>query len=132
MSEYQVADRKDSRALTEFLSREGQILLPMVQLIEQAEMAVDELIGVAGRATLEAVLQMSAQEVAGPKHPGKAGGPIGWHGQQDGVISLSDRKIRVRKPRLRRKGQSDDAEMEVPAYSALRTNHGLAERVLVF
>ena len=103
MSEYQVADRKDSRALTEFLSREGQILLPMVQLIEQAEMAVDELIGVAGRATLEAVLQMSAQEVAGPKHPGKAGGPIGWHGQQDGVISLSDRKIRVRKPRLRRK-----------------------------
>ena len=33
MSEYQVADRKDSRALTEFLSREGQILLPMVQLV---------------------------------------------------------------------------------------------------
>ncbi len=52
---YQIADRKDSRALAEFLSGEGQLLLPMLQLIEQAEMAVDELIDVAGRATIEGV-----------------------------------------------------------------------------
>ena len=29
---YQIADRKDSRALAEFLSGEGQLLLPMLEL----------------------------------------------------------------------------------------------------
>src|SRR5437660_12875186 len=107
MSSYRVADRKDSRALAEFLSQEGQVLLPMVQLIEQSERAVDELIDLTGRATVEAVLRMSAQEVAGPKHPGKSGGAIRWHGRQQGVIALADRKVRVQKPRLRR----NDAEV---------------------
>ena len=49
-AEYQIADRKDSRALAQFLSREGQAPLPMRELIEQAEVAVDDLIDVAGRA----------------------------------------------------------------------------------
>ncbi len=65
-AEYQITDRRDSRALARFLSGEGQALLPMLELIEQAEMAVDDLIDVAGRATIEAVLTLSAQEVAGP------------------------------------------------------------------
>ncbi len=83
-AKYQITDRKDSRALARFLSGEGQALLPMLELIEQAEMAVDELIDVAGRATIEAALTLSAQELAGPKHPGKrSGGAIGWHGHSD-------------------------------------------------
>ena len=69
-ADYQITDRKNSRALARFLSGEGQALLPMLELIEQAEMAVDELVDVAGRATIEAVLTLSAQELAGPKHPG--------------------------------------------------------------
>ena len=68
--DYQIASRSDRRALAEFLSKEGQLLLPMLELIEQAELAVDELIDVAGRATIEAVLTLSAQQLAGPKHPG--------------------------------------------------------------
>jgi len=62
--------------LTEFLSRNGQALLPMVDLIEQSRLAVDELIDVAGRATIEAVLELSAAQVAGPRTPvvgGKSG-----------------------------------------------------------
>ncbi len=35
---YQTVDRKDSRALARFRSREGQALLPILDLIEQAEM----------------------------------------------------------------------------------------------
>ncbi len=94
-AEYQIADRRDSRALAEFLSGEGQALLPMLELIEQAEMAVDELVDVAGRATIEAVLTLSAQELAGPKHPGKkARGVVGWHGRQDGVVSLAVSALR--------------------------------------
>ncbi len=127
MSDYEIADRKDSRALTEFLQKEGQFLLPMVSLIETAQGAIDEVIDVAGRATIEAVLHLSAQEVAGKKHPGQAQGAIRWHGQQSGVVPLSNRKLRVRKPRLRHKEQG---EVEVPAYRALQTNSTLAARML--
>ena len=107
--DYQVVSRSDRRALAEFLSKEGQLLLPMLELIEQAELAVDELIDVAGRATIEAVLTLSAQQLAGPKHPGQATGQIRWHGCQDGVVGLAERKLRVRKPRLRRKGRGQSA-----------------------
>ena len=128
---YQIADRKDSRALAQFLSREGQVLLPMLDLIEQAEMAVDELIDVAGRATIEAVLTLSAQELAGPKHPGKkTGGAIIWHGQQNGVVSLAERKVRISKPRLRRKGKGKSTEVEIPAYEAMRTHSRIGGRML--
>ena len=130
MAAYQVADRKDSRALAEFLQKEGQFLLPMVELIEQAQLAVDEVISVTGRATLEAVLQLSAQELAGPKQPGKARGDILWHGEQTGVVPLSNCKVRVRKPRLRRKGVKVGGEVEVPAYAALRTHSSLATKML--
>jgi len=107
----------------------------MLKLIEQAEMAVDELIDVAGRATIEAVLTLSAQELAGPKHSGKkTGGNIGWHGQQDGVVSLAERKLRVSKPRLRRKGegkhQGKSKEVEIPAYAAMRTHSRIGGRML--
>ena len=127
MSDYQIADRKDSRALAEFLQKEGQFLLPMVSLIESAQAAIDEVIDVAGRATIEAVLELSAQEVAGKKHPGKAQGTIRWHGRQSGVVPLSNRKLRVSKPRLRHK---ERGEVEVPAYQALQTNSTLASRML--
>jgi hypothetical protein len=62
MAAYQIADRNDSRSLANFLQKEGQFLLPMVELIEQAQLAIDEVITVTGRATIEAVLQLSAQE----------------------------------------------------------------------
>jgi len=128
--QYQVAERGDSRKLAEFLSREGQLLLPMLDLITQAEMAVDELIDMAGRATIEAILLMSAEQVAGVKHPGKAAGSVRWHGRQSGVVNLAERKLRVSKPRLRRKGRGQGAEVEVPAYEALRTHSRLGERML--
>ncbi|MCH9033569.1 MAG: IS256 family transposase [Planctomycetes bacterium] len=130
-AEYQIADRRDSRALAAFLSGEGEALLPMLDLIEQAEMAVDELIDVAGRATIEAVLTLSARELAGPKHPGKrAVGSIGWHGQQNGVVNLAERKLRISKPRLRRKGKGKSSEVEIPAYAAMRTHSRIGGRML--
>ena len=53
---YEVRDRADKRAIREFLKREGQFLLPMLELVEQTEVAIDEVIQVMGRATIEAVL----------------------------------------------------------------------------
>jgi putative transposase len=127
---YQIAAKADSRKLTEFLCQEGQFLLPMVELITGAEMAVDELIEVTGRAAIEAVLTLSAQDVAGPKHPGKAAGEITWYGRQKTTIPLSERKLRVEKPRLRRKGPGADKEVAIPAYEAMVGNSRLGQRIL--
>ena len=58
---YEVRDRADKRAIREFLKREGQFLLPMLDLVEQTEVAIAEVIQVMGRATIEAVLEMSGR-----------------------------------------------------------------------
>ena len=64
--------RVGERKLAEFLVRNGQGLLPMLELIEQSRLAIDELIDVMGRASVEAVLELSAREVAGVPQRGKA------------------------------------------------------------
>jgi len=129
-TDYQIIDKNDNKKLAHFLCQEGQLLLPMVELITEAEMAVDELIDVVGRATIEAVMTLSAQEVAGPKHPGKNAGDITWYGRQDTTIPLSDRKLRVGKPRLRHKGKGAGKELEIPAYQAMLMNSRLGMRIL--
>lgn len=128
-TDYQIISKTDSRKLTDFLSQQGQLLLPMVGLITQAKAAVDELIDVTGRAAIEAVLNLSAQELAGPKHPGKSIGEVRWYGRQDATIPLSDRKLRVARPRLRRKGKGRDHEIDVPAYQAILGNSSLGKRI---
>jgi transposase-like protein len=127
MAAYQVVTVADKRQLSDFLIGEGQFLIPMVKLIEQSELALWQVIDVTGRACVEAVLEMSAQEVAGGKSPGKASGEVRWHGGQDGLVHLGDRKLRVRRPRLRHK---TDGEVPVPAYEAIKTGSKLASRMM--
>ena len=116
----------NARRLAEFFSDNGQGLLPMVDLIEQSRLAVDELIDVTGRATIEAVLQLSAEQVAGPRTPGqRRTGPL-WHGQQAGRVCLKERKLGVTKPRLRHKR---GGEVAIPAYEAMQEN-GMSARML--
>ena len=55
----------NERKLAEFLAKNGQQVLPMVELIAQSKMAIDDLVDVMGRATIETVLQLSAEQVAG-------------------------------------------------------------------
>src|SRR5215470_13193697 len=103
----------------------------MVDLIEQCRMACDELIDVAGRATIQAVLDLSAQQVAGPRQQGKQrAGEVGWYGQQSGKVMLSDRKLAVQRPRLRQRGPGTDKEVGVPAYAAMQDEPRLGARML--
>jgi len=119
------------RKLTEFLVRNGQALLPMMELIEHSRMAIDELIDVMGRASIEAVLELSARQVAGPPQQGKArSSEIGWHGTQPGRVWMKERKLRVDKPRLRRKGRGAGKEVPVPVYEALQQDTATGERML--
>jgi len=129
-SDYQIVSKKDSKELAKFLSKQGQFLLPMLDLIEQAEAAVDQVIDVVGRSAIEAILLLSAQQVAGHQHKGKTDGDILWYGRQKGVVPLSERKLRVDKPRLRRKGKGKDLEIAIPAYQAMQTNTRLSQRIL--
>ena len=127
---YHIAEKSDSERLADFLVKNGQGLLPMVELIEQSQKAVDELIDGVGRATIEAVLKLSAQGIAGPPHPGKKGGAIGWHGREAGTVCLRERKLRVKRPRLRQKEQGEGGEVPVPAYEAMRAEGKLSSRML--
>jgi len=119
------------RKLTEFLVRNGQALLPMMELIEQSRMAIDDLIDVMGRASIEAVLRLSAVQMAGAPQQGKARqADLVWHGTQPGRVYLKERKLRVNKPRLRKKGRGANKEVSVPAYEARQQDTATGERML--
>ena len=74
-----------SRALADWLAKDGQLFIPLVELLEKGgERAIDEVIDVMVRATVESVLQMSAEQVALPKAQ-RLRGPareVYWHGVQ--------------------------------------------------
>lgn len=108
------------RQLAEFFRNSGQQLLPMVELIEQCRLAVDEVIEVLGRKTIETILEVSAEQIAGPRAQGRAGEEVQWHGHQRGRVRLADRKLGVRKPRLRHRGRGSGGEVKIPAYEALQ------------
>ena len=123
-----------SRELADWLAKDAQLLVPLVALLEKGERAIDEVIDVMGRATVEAVLQMSAEVVAGPKAQGRRGPDreVYWHGVQGGRVALKERQLRVAKLRLRKKRRRADesGEVEVPAYTALQADRRLADRML--
>ncbi|MCA9056759.1 MAG: hypothetical protein KDA75_23190, partial [Planctomycetaceae bacterium] len=54
----------ESTALAGLLVTDRKLILPVLELVEQAQCAVDDLINVIGRATIEAVLQMSGEQLA--------------------------------------------------------------------
>jgi transposase-like protein len=112
--------KQGERQLAEFFRTSGQQLLPMVELIEQCRLAVDEVIEVLGRKTIETILEVSAEQIGGPRAQGQAGGAVRWHGHQHGRVRLADRKLRVQKPRLRQRGGGAGGEVKIPAYEALQ------------
>ena len=123
--------KTNEQELASFLVKNGQTLLPMVSLIEQCQVACDELINVTGRAAIQAVLQLSAMEAAGgPQQQGKRrSGAVVFYGRQAGQVLLSDRKLEVQRPRLRTKGPRSQ-EVEVPAYAAMQNPAQMGKRML--
>ena len=81
--------KANEQELTAFLSKNGQGLLPMVELIEQSRIACDQLIDVRGRAVLQAVLQLSAAQVAGGRRQqGKRRSEsVVFYGRQAGQVN---------------------------------------------
>ncbi len=127
---YRIAKKTDTRKIADYLATHGDYLLPLVDLIETSKIAVGEMVDLLGRANIEAVLHFSAQKVAGEKHQGRKGGKVSWHGSQPGSVCLGEHKVRVNKPRLRRKGLGKGAELEIPAYEAMNAGEGVGRRML--
>jgi len=121
---------RGNAALRQFLAKQGAALVPMMELLEAGKLAVEALVGQLGKAALEAVLLLSAEQVAGPAHPGRPGGAIRRHGAQGGVVALGGQKLRVSKPRLRHKTGGQGAEVAVPACVLMQDNESLRERML--
>jgi hypothetical protein len=71
------------------------------------------------------VLRLSAEALAGPPHPGKKGGAVGWHGGETGTVALAERKLRVRRPRLRNKQAGQEGEVPVLTKSNLTGNRAV-------
>ena len=101
----ELSSKGAEETIQKFCQTNGQMLLPVVDLITEARLAVDEVIDRAGRGLIETILSMSAEQIAGPKSPGKASGAVRWHGRQSGRVKLADRQLRVERPRLRRMAQ---------------------------
>ena len=127
---YHIVDRDERTAtasIEQFAKSNGQLLLPLLELITQARVAVDEVISSIGRKTIETILTLSAEHVAGARTPGKISGDIRWHGSQNGRVVLADRQLKVKRPRLRHK---QEGEVKVPAYEALQENGATAQRMM--
>ena len=127
---YEKKGQPDKAELRNLLAKDGRdYLLSLVNVFALAGGALDQIIDVIGRAAIEAVLDISAADVAGEKQPGKErkGRGAAYHGRQRGRVYLADRAVRVERPRLR---SADEGELAIPAYEALRRPAGLGERML--
>ena len=127
---YQIVTRaaKESAAVIEqFCKANGQILLPILDMIQSASQVVDGVVHEIGVKTLELILALSAEQVAGPHTPGKASGEVRHYGSQRGRVQLADRKVRVKRPRLRHK---TEGEVAIPAYEVLRKNQAVSQYML--
>ena len=121
------AARESAAVIEQFCQANGQMLLPIVNLIQSASQVVETVIHELGHQTLEVILMLSAEQVAGARTPGKVSGDIRHHGTQPGRILLADRKVQVKRPRLRHK---TEGEVKVPAYETLRQDRGLSQHML--
>jgi putative transposase len=121
------ASKESAAVVEQFCQTNGQILLPIVNLIQTASQVVDEVIHEIQIQTLETILVLSAEQIAGLRTPGKPSGDIRWHGTQAGKLNLADRQVKVKRPRLRHK---TEGEVSIPAYQQLRQDRGLGQQML--
>ncbi len=127
MGVYQKTDRVAKPSAVVSLREQLPWLFPMIQLLEEAKQTASETFDQLKQKLFELVLEAAAENIAGVKSPGAAKGPIRWYGSQPGVITLEDRKLRLKKPRLRDK---DHGEVTIPTYNILQEDGALGAQLL--
>ena len=102
-----------------------QAALPLLSMIGQAQLSIEDMLGRMSRQFIEQLLVMTAQSVAGPKHPGRTAGAIRWHGRQTGTVNLGTSKLKVSRPRLR----GPAGEVALPGYAQMAGDGALSRRI---
>lgn len=124
-----VVARNDRRAIErsvkEMFANGGQLVLPILSLVTEARAQLEDVLGQVNREILEALLVASAKERAGAKTPGRTSGELRWYGSQGGRVPLGDRRVRVRRPRLRDRA----GEVAIPAYECLKRDPSAGMRL---
>ena len=131
------------QAMAEFFAQSGQQFLPIVELLIDAKQQLHDFTHAVGVAAIEGLLELSATQLAGEPHPGKAapaaagsaqgpGQAVRRHGHQPGVVCMGRSKLRVQRPRLRTlpDAQGQSIEVEAPAYTALKRDPKLSRRIM--
>jgi transposase-like protein len=57
-------------------------------------------------------------------------GDVRHHGTQGGIVLLKERKLRVKRPRLRHRDKRTGGEVDIPAYAAMQNRPDLAARMM--
>ena len=107
------------------LQANPQAALPLLSMIGQAQLSIEDLLGRMSRQFVEQLLMMAAESVAGPKHPGRAAGEVRWHGRQGGLVNLGTSKLKITRPRLR----GPAGEVALPGYAELASDGKLSRRI---
>lgn len=102
-------------------------LLPSIELLERSREIAESAMLQIGRLTIETVLNMSAEELAGPPARGRKKGEVRHHGSQPGNVKIGGKRVQVDRPRLRSK---DGKEVPVAAYETLKSDPKRTDRVL--
>ena len=127
------------QAITEFFANSGQEFLPILELLIDAKEQLHDFTHAVGTAAIEGLLELSATQLAGPPHPGKAAptsaqGPraVRRHGHQPGVVCMGKSKLRVKRPRLRTipDAAGRSVEIEPPGYTAMKHDPKLSRRIM--
>jgi transposase-like protein len=127
IAEAQVASKFKRNQLGEqpLFAANPEAALPLLSMIGQAQLSIDDLLGQLSRQFIEQLLVLSAQSVAGVPHKGRHTGEVRWHGSQGGVVNLGHSKLHLKRPRLR----TPKGEVAVPAYAALASDGDLSRRI---
>ena len=72
-----------------------QVAVPLLLMIGQAQLSIENLLGRTYRQFVEQLLIMAAVSVTGPRRPVRSAGKAHWHGSQGDSINLGTSKLKV-------------------------------------
>jgi putative transposase len=107
------------------LQANPEAVLPLLSMIGQAQLSIEDLLGRTSRQFIEQLLMMAAESVAGPKHPGRLAGEVRWYGRQGGSVNLGTSRLKIARPRLR----GPAGEVALPGYAGLSGDANLSRRI---
>ena len=126
LTKLQVFNKNNKALATQPLfTAHPESMLPLLSMIGQTQLSIEDILGHYSRQFIEQMLLMSAVSVAGAKHPGRQTHEVRWHGSQGGTVNLGKSKLKVTRPRLR----GPAGEVTLPGYAQMTGGDVLSQRI---